>query len=67
MSGNSSALKKIEARLNRDSRNSDKPPSSDSSLKKPEKKSKKSKRKKGAEKTIKGIGENSWSRHTLFP
>ena len=55
-------IEKIEARLNRDSQNSNKPPSSDAPFKKPEKKAKKSKRKKGAKRDTKGIGKNFWSR-----
>jgi transposase len=47
-------IEKIEARLNRDSQNSNKPPSSDAPFKKPEKKAKKSKRKKGGQEGHKG-------------
>jgi len=47
-------IEKIEARLNRDSRNSNQPPSSDAPFKKPKKKAKKSKRKKGGQKGHKG-------------
>jgi len=47
-------IEKIESRLNRDSQNSNKPPSSDAPFKKPEKKAKKSKRKKGSQKGHKG-------------
>jgi len=47
-------VEKIEARLNRDSTNSNKPPSSDAPFEKPKKKAKKSKRKKGGQKGHKG-------------
>ena len=47
-------IEKLEARLNRDSQNSNKPPSSDAPFKKPERKAKESKRKKGGQKGHKG-------------
>ena len=47
-------IEKIEARVNRDSQNSNQPPSSDAPFKKPKKKAKKSKRKKGGQKGHEG-------------
>ena len=60
-------IKALEERLNKDSNNSNKPPSSDNLRKKLNRKSKKRKRKKGGQKGHKGHTLKTVSNHLFSP